>query len=125
MSYNIDTFKIKVLENLCIPIDAFYKCQREDWWPDKLEIVDIDKNIVELSCGCGQTIIGILRDKVLFVTELNMNGEGSGTFMSLVFEPALKESKGKLEASCVWEGGDTINKLVVNDGNVEWEAIEI
>jgi ribosomal protein S27AE len=117
MSYNIDTFKVKVLENLCIPLDSFVKHEREDWHPE-LTYIDTDK--VELSCGCGQRIIGILKDNILHVTEIDMAGEGSGTFVSLILEPALKDSKGKLDASCVWEGGDTINRLIVNDGQVTW-----
>jgi len=45
--------------------------------------------------------------------------------MNEVLEPAFKDNTGKFIASCVWEGGDSINKLIVNGGAVSWEDIEI
>ena len=56
---------------------------------------------------------------------LDCCGEGSGYFINEVLEPALENSKGELIASCVWEGGDTINQIIVKDGNVEWVDIDI
>ena len=47
MSYNIDTWKTKKLENLNIPISAFYKHQRDDWHPNK-NMLDIDTKEIEL-----------------------------------------------------------------------------
>jgi len=45
--------------------------------------------------------------------------------MEWILEPALKDNTGRLEAVCVWEGGDTINKLIVDNGEVKWENIEL
>jgi len=122
MSYNIDTFKIKKLENLEIPLLAFFGHDRSDWHPEK----EYDENgKLTLNCGCGQEISGTVENNVLKVDGMEMHGEGSGTFVDWILEPALKKSTGILEASCVWEGGDTINRLIVNNGNVKWEDIEI
>jgi len=59
------------------------------------------------------------------MADIECTGEGSGSFMDYILEPALKQSKGVLRASCVWEGGDSINKLLVEDGEVDWIDIEI
>lgn len=124
MSYNIDTWKTKKLENLTVPLEAFYRHPREDWHPNPPIINNIETKEVLLECGCGQEIRGALKDGMLTVTEFNMSGEGSGTFYNWILEPALKESKGVLEAVLVWEGGDSISRLKVKDGAVESEEIE-
>lgn len=125
MSDNIDTWKTKRLEKLTLPLDALYKHERADWHPDEMVIEDKDIMSVRLECGCGQTIKGILKDGVLKISELDMDGEGSGTFFHWILEPALKESKGILEAVLIWEGGDSITRLVVQDGKVTHESIEL
>lgn len=124
MSYDIDTWKTKKLDGLTIPLEAFYRHERKDWHP-KAVINAADSSLVMLDCGCGQEIKGELKDGVLYVTEFDMSGEGSGTFYNWILEPALKESKGTLEAVLVWEGGDSINRLRVKDGKVESEEIDL
>jgi len=34
MNYNIDTFRVKKLENLAIPLNSFYKHKHVDWHPE-------------------------------------------------------------------------------------------
>lgn len=123
MSYNIDTWKTKKLENLTIPLEAFFRHERKDWHPKVMRAPESDS--AWLDCGCEQEIKGILKDGVLSVTEFNMAGEGSGTFYAWILEPALKESKGTLEAVLVWEGGDSINRLTVKDGVVESKEVDL
>lgn len=133
MSYNIDTFKVKKLENLKIPLASFFIHPREDWHPkvtygrsymsegrEKVLQQEISINVAE-SCS----IKGTLENEILSVTEIKWYGECSGTGMDWVLGPALKESTGELIASCVWEGGDSVNRLIVKDGNVTWEDIEL
>lgn len=120
MSYNIDTFKVKKLENLIIPFDSFFKC-REDWHPER---TNNDDGSVTLD-SMESEIKGMLKDGLFEVTEIRCTGEGSGTTMNDIIEPALKDGKGTLIVSCVWEGGDCINKLTAIDGKVSWEDIEI
>ena len=54
-----------------------------------------------------------------------MCGEGSGTFKHLILDEALKESTGELEAVLVWEGGDSITRFIVKDGEVSESNIEL
>lgn len=121
MSYNIDTFKIKKLENLMIPVDAFYIGERTDWHPQ----CETKQDLSVVFRNMESSISGMIVDGLLHVEEIVCYGEGSGCVMNYMLEPALKESIGVLIASCVWEGGDCINQLIVNDGVVEWEDIEI
>lgn len=117
MSYNINKWKTKELKNLEIPIDAFFKHPRTDWHPEQ-HIEDAATGRAVLECGCEQKIHGFLADGKFKVTEFDMSGEGSGTFMEWILEPALKESIGFLEAVLIWEGGDTVERLTVKDGVV-------
>lgn len=123
MSYNIDTWKTKKLENLTVPLKAFFKHERTDWHPKQPVITNAETNEVTLECGCEQEIKGILKEGSLLVTEMDMTGEGSGTFYSWILEPALKESMGTLEAVLIWEGGNTIQRLTVKDGSVETSGV--
>lgn len=133
MSYNIDTFKLKKLENLKIPLNSFFVHPRKDWHPgciygsaflsDSREQTLSQDITIALSESCY--VKGSLADGVNTVSEINWTDEGSGTGMNWVLEPALKESTGELIASCIWEGGDSINRLVVKNGVVSWEDIEL
>ncbi len=121
MSYNIDTWKLKKLVNLAIPLESFFKSDRADWHPEKIYCKD-----GELILGfMSGDITGRVKDGILYVKEIDISGEGSGGDMDEVIEPALEDSTGELVASCVWEGGDSINQLIVKDGKVEWRDIEI
>lgn len=122
MSYNIDTWKTKKLENLVIPLDSFFVSDRTDWHPEK--IFDEDGSIC-LSLSQGEGVSGKLIDGQIHVESIELRGEGSGTEMNLIVEPALKTSTGELIVSMIWEGGDSINKIIVKDGDVKWEDIEI
>jgi len=121
MSYNCDTFKVKKLENLRIPIASLYKHDRQDWHPTRENLGD---GRVEF-CNLETIMIGKVENDVFICEEIDCSGEGSGTVMDWILEPALKDSTGELIASCVWEGGDAINRLTVKDGVVSWENIEI
>lgn len=125
MSYNIDTWKTKRLDNLTIPLEAFRRHERTDWHPLEPVIINAKTMEVSLACGCEQAIKGILKDGALEVTSFEMSGEGSGTFYNWILESALKESKGSLEAVLIWEGGDSISRLIVNEGTVRTEQVEL
>jgi len=125
MAYNIDTAKIKRLESLVIPLDQLYVHEREDWHPTQPKILNADTMEVEIKGAFEQTIKGLLKDGQLHVTEMDLQGEGSGTFRNWILDPALKKSTGILEASFVWEGGDSITKLTVNNGDLKEVEVEI
>jgi hypothetical protein len=121
MSYNCDTFKIKKIKDLRIPLSSLHKHDRSDWHLDRINNEDGSVTFV----SCEVTMNGIIEDDTFVCKKIDCSGEGSGTTMNWIIEPALKDSTGELIASCVWEGGDSINKLTVKDGNVSWEDIEI
>lgn len=122
MSYNIDTFKLKAISNLRIPLWALFTSERNDWHPDR---VNNDDGTVEFTSFDGIVMKGTVKDEVFLMDYIECSGEGSGSFVNYILEPALKQSKGLLRASCVWEGGDSINKLLVEDGEVDWIEIDI
>jgi hypothetical protein len=126
MSYNCDTFKIKTLQNLVIPLKSFYNQKYHDssWIPDQPKLLNIDTSEVEINCGCGQTVTGILTNKLIQVTELEMSGEGSGTFWEY-FEKILKTSTGILIGTRIWEGGDSVDRIFVINGDIRSENVEL
>ncbi len=107
MSYNIDTWKTKKIENLVIPMKAFYPEDKKNWHPYEPIITD--------------TMDGV----DLKVDGIRNYGEGSGSFMRYILSNALKQSKGKLVVVCVWEGGDTITKTTYVDGIGDEVAIDL
>ena len=121
MSYNVTNWNVKRIENLVIPVDSLFKCERTDWHPKRQ---DYDDGTIIFRLGECE-IVGIIEGKNLLVNDIDWFGECSGTGMNLVLEPALIDSKGILEVIIVWEGGDSIQRLTVIDGEVELEEIEL
>jgi len=122
MSYNISSWKVKKIKELKIPVSSFFEVERKDWCPDKSYN---EQGELTLECGEASFIRGFVKDGIIEVNDICMCGECSGTFVNMILEPALKKSSGSLEVSCVWEGGERINKLIVDNGKVNWEEIEI
>lgn len=121
MSYNCDMWKTKLINNFKIPIASLYKHHRDDWHPERINNDD-GSVIFEI----GETKLhGIIENEWLVVKSIKCTGEGSGTAMDFILEPAFEDSVGELIASLIWEKGDTINELTVKDGKVSWENIEI
>ncbi|HEA68025.1 hypothetical protein LCGC14_3062380 [marine sediment metagenome] len=111
----------KKLVNLTIPLESFFKSGRTDFHPEK----EFDENGMLTLVFCESEITGNLKDGTFYISDIDISGEGSGYDMNEVIEPALKDSTGELIASRVWEGGDSINQIIVKDGKVEWRDIEI
>ena len=103
MSYNIDNFKIKEIKNFKIP--DIYKILHsiKDYEPEIFEI-DIDEETDEIK-------------------DISLCGKCSGSFWHDTFENILKTSTGYLKALMVWEGGDTIAYLEINNGIVEYKEL--
>ena len=129
MSYNCETFKVKKLENLMIPVKYLLHPEREDWAFEKEENYTDTNEIESITfTNMDSKITGrleIFNNDLLIVENIDISGEGSGTIMNEILEPALKNSKGELIVSCVWEGGDSINQLIVKDGNITWKDIDV
>ncbi len=117
MSYNIDTWKTKSLDNFSIPMKQIKQFPHTN-------IMMIDNGVVIDGPIEMFEIIGTVEEGVLNVTSINFSGEGSGSIYE-DFLNMLKESKGLLIASQVWEGGDSITKITVRDGFVVESEIEI
>jgi hypothetical protein len=124
MSYNIDTFKVKQLEDLTIPVPSLYAHPRKDLHPTKM-FSEQNADWVRFQFMEHCFIEGSVIDGTIHVKSIDWCGEGSGNDMHDILEPALKNSTGVLIASCVWEGGDSLDQLRVDNGKVEWVDIEI
>jgi hypothetical protein len=124
MSTNIITWKTKKLENLVIPLSAFFIHPRKDWHPEQPIIRDVTTMEVLLKCGCGQMIKGRLIEGQLHVSSFKMEGEGSGGFKDWILDEALKQSTGELQVAIVWESGEVTN-LTVKDGVLEENQVDL
>lgn len=125
MSYNISKWKTERLEDLSLPVVALYRHERTDWHPDPPVVINTETGELLFRCGCEEEIKGNLKDNVLTITDLDMAGEGSGTFFDWILLPALKESKGTLEAVIIWERGESIERLTIKDGAATRTDIEL
>jgi|GEM_PF-2500245 len=121
MSYNCDTFIMKKIKNFIFPVDSLFKSDRSDWHPKR---VNHDNGTTTFSFG-EPSISGKVEGEMFLCSEVDCCGEGSGFVMNEILEPAFEDSVGTFIASCVWEGGDSINRLTVQNGNISWEDIEI
>jgi hypothetical protein len=118
MSYNINTWKTKKLDNFIIPMVEIRKLPYVD--------VDLDEDgNVEIS-GVSEMfeIIGNLKNKKVHVATICYAGEGSGSTWDDL-KKCFESSTGELIATQIWKEGDSITRLVVKDGNVTEENIEL
>jgi hypothetical protein len=127
MSYNIDTFKLKGVR-LTLPKEFtmagfFGKAWDRPW--DKI-YVSTDLKTWEYNWGNeGFQMKGKVTDDGLEVTDLVCVGMGSGTEWNKLVEPLFKALQGDLEASLVWEGGDSITRNIIKKGVATEEEIAI
>ena len=122
MAYDVDTWETKELLDLAIPVASLYKHHRKDWHPRRFEN---DDGTVTFSPFAGSEINGMIDGDMLRVTAIKASGEGSGTSLNWIIEPALADSTGRLVAVRVWEGGDSIDRLTVINGIVTTEGIDL
>jgi len=123
MSYNISSWKTKVLIDLKIPVASLYKHPRTDWHPEKVDLDNMMSKFILF--GEDSYINGSITNGIINVSEIKLSGEGSGTVMSWILKPALKDSKGKLIVTRVWENGDSIDRLTAIDGVITEKEIEV
>lgn len=122
MSYNITLFKVKELDNFVIPVASLYKNSSTRYHPEKKNNNDRTTTFSLWETEIQGTICD---DLFLLVKKIDCSGDVSGSIMEEVLIPAFYDSTGTLIASCIWEGGDSVNKLTVNNGKVHWEDIDI
>lgn len=119
MSYNIDNFEVKKIENLVIPVKAFYAFPKQGRYDmfGQPKILDIVTNEVVIEGDCEVSeVTGILKDGNIYVSDISCYGESSGHFYEEGLKPLLEASTGVLKATVVWEDGDSVIKLTVTDG---------
>jgi hypothetical protein len=118
MSYNIDTWKTKELDNLRIPLSIVHSDHH-------LRISFLENDRVKIY-GDAEVfeLTGILDNDDIIIKGITLRGIGSGTSWDH-FQDILTKSMGKLVATQIWEGGDTITRLIVENGKVREEDIEI
>lgn len=143
MSYNVSVWTTKRIENLVIPLSALCNIDNAvSGWKLAPPIITGITNGISLEIGgFGE---GRAKGKLLSgnefspntpstnificeiaISEISVWGEGSGTFHDEILLPALRQSRGVLEAVLVWEGGDSISRLIAEDGEVTETHIEL
>ena len=122
MSYNIDTWKTKELGNFRIALAALHA--KEDYLD--APTLDIATNTLTFTGrGEGFELRGRREGDTLVVSHIDNHGEASGTMQEYLIDTVFPHSAGYLHAVLVWEGGDTIERLQVRDGQIETEEIEL
>lgn len=121
MSYNVTNWRNKELENLVILMGSFY-CEREDWRPNRY---NRDDGSAQLKWGEKSVIEGIVIDDKMHVREISFSGECSGSALYHCVEDALRHSSGRLRAIRIWEGGDYIDEITVQDGMINTREIDL
>ena len=122
MSYNITSWKTKKIDGLKIPLSEFTKHPRKDFHP-AIELDDDGATLV-ISMADFQ-ILGKKENDSILVEQIDISGEFSGTFFRELFDDALESAEGYLEAVLIWEGGDSITRLVVCENEYSHEEIEL
>jgi len=134
MSYNITKWKTLHIDNLMInQVDLKYSTDKQNnGWSTHIHYVNPEDRyrnciiddigiLVHINIGSegSDEIIGeLFLDGTIKVKDIKLYGEGSGTAYEEILKPALKKSTGYLSARLIWEGGDTIENIVVQDGDI-------
>ena len=116
MSYNVTGFAIKKLDSFTLPYTAVLEASEGDVNISGY-VLTFDSFPVE-----GMEIIGTLDGERLPVTDISYYGEYSGTYWDS-FEELLKQSTGILKARVVWEGGDSVEVVTVENGMITREEL--
>ena len=119
MSYNIDTWHTKELVDFTIPLSVIHT-------DNNLRVILTENNGVEVDGYYPEAfeLKGQLVHGSVIVSKLYFGGEGSGHAWEN-FKEILSQSSGKLISSQVWEGGESITRLIVIEGKITEEEIEI
>ena len=140
MGYDVTTWKTKELQNLTVPVNALFAVP--DWQPEQsVDDLHDDPQDATFTLRWGESYIkgapvgepvtqrnGFLppdSTQMLAVDEISVSGDGSGYLLWKVIKPALEKSKGRLVAARIWEGGDSVDRLVVVDGDVNEEDVDL
>lgn len=122
MSYNIDNFKTREM-TLELPRDFDWS----KWYDDHISLPHwkggceanqvIGKDEFSVECGNWE-IKGKLTEDKQIVTVFRGNSDGTGYEWIDVWKQLFKEY-GYLKALLVWEGGDTVEEILIKDGEIK------
>lgn len=110
---NIAAWRTEHLNALLIPLAALYHMPRPGLHLTSMR--DVITNEVTMAF-LGSRIEGVQRGEQLAVTLLSICGEGSGELFNEILLPALRESRGELDAEMTWSGDASTRRLTVRDG---------
>ena len=116
MSYNVTGFALKKLDSFTLPYAKLLEMTDGDVTiqNDVLTFDEFYPSYVE--------IVGTLDGDRLNVTHVHYSGEGSGTYWD-TFEELLTQSTGTLKARIVWEGGDSVEVVTIENGVIMREEL--
>jgi hypothetical protein len=124
MSYNITTWRTKKVKDLYIPL-ALLTSDTKYGYTTKVLGDDPSQGFVRLESMERVWMVGHIEGDNMHVREITCQGEGSGTTFDMVLLPAFAHSTGSLRVKMVWEGGDSISELLVQNGIVSHKNIEL
>ena len=119
MSYNVDNFIVKEIEGFEIPISDIEASWRLG--PEGVKSIEGVMKIPILDVEWGE-VHGIVRDGVCHVVDVKYGMMGSGSRWG-DFVKMLEASSGYLRALVVWESGDRVEWVTVENGEVTREKI--
>lgn len=124
MSFNISRFKLKEFKNLRIPVEALFPKGAENYHPER---VNNDDGSTEFILSPGGGLAGVIDDEgYLNVNDVgDITDDGSGYVMEDILIPALKQSTGAIVFTLIWESGEHIESIVVNNGDIHRITIDV
>lgn len=130
MAYNISRWETKELKDFRIPwafFDARKQVHSECHVRTGLNAdLETTVRVADGSMSKGFELLGLLDiDDWIKVTGISNYGIWSGQTWDYDFWEMLAQSKGRLVAVQIWETGDSITRLTVEDGNVTEEQVEV
>ncbi len=115
MSYNVTGFAIKKMDNFTLPYAVVLKASEGN--VNIADVLTFNDFPVE-----GMKIVGTFNGDTLRVTDISYYGEYSGTYWN-EFEELLTQSTGTLKARIVWEGGDSVEVVTIENGVITREEL--
>lgn len=121
MSYNVTTFNVKETNNFRISIIDVLSNKALHHYNFALQF-DGD---FKLCCSESTITLSGETNGEFNITDMSIMGESSGYIFEDVVVPLLKKTKGTMKSMIVWEGGDSVEKIEVDNGTVRRDEITI
>ena len=118
MSYNISKWKTKEIKDLFVPMAAVHDL------PYTEVLLEKDGTIRAEGLNEGFELVGRVIGTEIEIKRISTYGEGSGHTWD-EFKNFLCSGRGSLVAIQIWEHGDSITRLIVKDGFVTQEVMEL